>query len=143
MAITKRDRDRIISHGFSAKAKTTPMLEQADPVHPTTALAEARSAQRATRGAAPQAAPELSIVVPVFKEVANVPILVERLTRVLDGLAWEVIFVDDDSPDGTTEAARKIARTDPRVRCIRRIGRRGLAGACIEGMLASSARPSP
>lgn len=84
-------------------------------------------------------APALSVVVPVFKEVANVPILVERLTRVLDGLAWEVIFVDDDSPDGTAEAARRIARTDPRVRCIRRIGRRGLAGACIEGMLASSA----
>jgi len=83
--------------------------------------------------------PVLSVVVPVFKEVANVPILVERLTRALDGIAWEVIFVDDDSPDGTTEAARRIARTDPRVRCIRRIGRRGLAGACIEGMLASSA----
>jgi dolichol-phosphate mannosyltransferase len=85
------------------------------------------------------AAPALSVVVPVFKEVANVPILVERLTRVLDGLAWEVIFVDDDSPDGTADAARRIASANPRVRCIRRIGRRGLAGACIEGMLASSA----
>lgn len=84
-------------------------------------------------------APVLTVVVPVFKEVANVPILVERLARTLDGIAWEVIFVDDDSPDGTAEAARQIARRDPRVRCIRRIGRRGLAGACIEGMLASSA----
>jgi dolichol-phosphate mannosyltransferase len=64
---------------------------------------------------------------------------VERLSRALDGIAWEVIFVDDDSPDGTADAVRQIARTDPRVRCIRRIGRRGLAGACIEGMLASSA----
>lgn len=97
------------------------------------------TAQPTGAATSPRAAPVLSVVVPVFKEVANVPILVERLTRVLDGLAWEVIFVDDDSPDGTAEAARLIARIDPRVRCIRRIGRRGLAGACIEGMLASSA----
>ena len=50
------------------------------------------------------------------------------------------IFVDDNSPDGTAAAARKIGETDARVRCVRRIGRRGLAGACIEGMLASQAR---
>lgn len=83
--------------------------------------------------------PALSVIIPTFNEIKNVPILVERLSRVLDGIAWEVIFVDDDSPDGTSEAVRQIARLDPRVRCIRRIGRRGLAGACIEGMLASSA----
>lgn len=89
--------------------------------------------------AAVQPSPDLSVIVPTFNEIKNVPILVERLSRVLDGIAWEVIFVDDDSPDGTAEAVRQIARLDPRVRCIRRIGRRGLAGACIEGMLASSA----
>ena len=50
-----------------------------------------------------------------------------------------MIFVDDDSPDGTAEAVREAARRDARVRCIQRIGRRGLAGACIEGVLASSA----
>ncbi len=83
--------------------------------------------------------PALSVIIPTFNEIKNVPILVERLSRVLDGIAWEVIFVDDDSPDGTSEAVRQIARLDPRVRCIRRIGRRGLAGACSEGMLASSA----
>ena len=85
-------------------------------------------------------APELSVVVPTFKERDNVPLLVGKLARALAGIDWEVIFVDDNSPDGTAAAARAIGATDARVRCIRRIGRRGLAGACIEGMLASQAR---
>jgi dolichol-phosphate mannosyltransferase len=57
----------------------------------------------------------------------------------LAGLDWEVVFVDDDSPDGTAATARAIAATDKRVRCIRRIGRRGLSSAVIEGALSSSA----
>ena len=66
--------------------------------------------------------------------------IVERLRTVLAGRDWEVIFADDDFPDGTAAAARAIGEHDHRVRCIRRIGRRGLAGACIEGMLTSQAR---
>jgi len=85
-------------------------------------------------------APELSVVVPTFNERTNVPILVERLSRLLAPCDWEVVFVDDNSPDGTAAAARTIGETDNRVRCIRRIGRRGLAGACLEGMLSSQAR---
>ncbi len=85
-------------------------------------------------------APELSVVVPTYNERANIPILVERLAHVLAGCDWEVLFVDDNSPDGTAAVARAIGETDSRVRCIRRIGRRGLAGACLEGMLASQAR---
>jgi dolichol-phosphate mannosyltransferase len=86
------------------------------------------------------AAPELTVVVPTFNEGPNVPIVVERMARVLAGVAWEVIFVDDDSPDGTAAIAKALGDHDARVRCIRRVGRRGLAGACIEGMLASNAR---
>ncbi len=82
---------------------------------------------------------QLSVVVPTFNERGNVATLVQRLDAALKGIAWEVIFVDDNSPDGTTDAVRELARSDARVRCIRRIGRRGLSGACIEGMLASSA----
>jgi dolichol-phosphate mannosyltransferase len=85
-------------------------------------------------------APELSIIVPTFNERDNVPILVERLSRLLVSCDWEIVFVDDNSPDGTAAAARAIGETDSRVRCIRRVGRRGLAGACLEGMLASQAR---
>jgi dolichol-phosphate mannosyltransferase len=83
--------------------------------------------------------PELSVVVPTFNERDNVTTLFRRLEAALAGTAFEVIFVDDNSPDGTWEIVRALARADNRVRCIRRIGRRGLSGACIEGILASSA----
>lgn len=82
---------------------------------------------------------ELSIVVPTFNESANVHELLKRLGSVLGDSGWEVIFVDDDSPDETAACVREIARVDPRVRCVQRIGRRGLSSACIEGMLASAA----
>ena len=83
--------------------------------------------------------PQLSVVVPTFNERDNVTVLYRRLDATLTGIPWEVVFVDDNSPDGTWEVVRGLARQDPRVRCIRRIGRRGLSGACIEGILASSA----
>jgi dolichol-phosphate mannosyltransferase len=82
---------------------------------------------------------ELAVIVPCFNERHNVAILVDKLDNALKGISWEVIFVDDDSPDGTASIAREIAIANPRVRCIQRIGRRGLATAVIEGMLATSA----
>jgi dolichol-phosphate mannosyltransferase len=89
----------------------------------------------------PQAtgAPQLSVIVPTFNERDNVTTLFQRLGVALAGVPWEVVFVDDNSPDGTWEVVRGLALKDSRVRCIRRIGRRGLSGACIEGILASSA----
>jgi dolichol-phosphate mannosyltransferase len=89
--------------------------------------------------ALPARGPELSVVVPTFKERANVPVLLEKLEAALSGIAWEVIFVDDDSPDGTAALVKEIGASDSRVRCLRRVSRRGLAGACIEGMLFSNA----
>lgn len=82
---------------------------------------------------------QLSVIVPTFNERDNVTVLFERLAETLEGISWEVIFVDDNSPDGTWQTVQDLAQRDPRVRCIRRIGRRGLSGACIEGILASSA----
>lgn len=82
---------------------------------------------------------ELAVVVPTFNERANVPLLVAKLEEALAGVAWEAIFVDDDSPDGTAEAARELARRDPRVRVLQRIGRRGLSSACVEGVCATAA----
>ncbi len=81
----------------------------------------------------------LAVVVPTFNEKGNLRELVDRLDRTLAGIGWEVIFVDDDSPDGTAEFARELGRSDPRIRCLKRIGRRGLSSACVEGMLSTSA----
>jgi dolichol-phosphate mannosyltransferase len=82
---------------------------------------------------------ELTVVVPTYSERENIAELTRRLTNVLAGVDWEVVFVDDDSPDGTSQLAKSIASADPHVRCIRRVGRRGLSGACVEGILSSSA----
>ncbi len=82
---------------------------------------------------------ELCVIAPTFNERGNIQELVNRLRRCLAGLSWEVIFVDDDSPDGTAEYVRQLGLGDHRVRCVQRIGRRGLSSACVEGMLASSA----
>jgi dolichol-phosphate mannosyltransferase len=83
--------------------------------------------------------PVLSIIVPTFNERLNVSELVTRLDAVLKAIPWEVVFVDDDSPDGTAALIRSLAQQDGRVRCIQRFGRRGLSSACIEGILATSA----
>ena len=82
---------------------------------------------------------QLAVILPTYKERNNVARMVERLDAALSGFAWEAIFVDDNSPDGTADEIRRIARTDPRIRVIERIGRRGLASAAIEGMCASAA----
>lgn len=101
---------------------------------PAPASSERQSAARATT------APVLSVVIPTFNEVTNIPIVVERVAAQLATGSWEIIFVDDDSPDGTSAVAKRLGERDRRVRCLRRVGRRGLAGACIEGVLSSQAR---
>ena len=85
-------------------------------------------------------APVLTVVVPCYNERPNVAPLIARLDAALYGIPWEVVCVDDNSPDGTAAEVRRIAQTDARVRCIRRIGRRGLSSAVIEGALSSSAQ---
>lgn len=82
---------------------------------------------------------ELTIVVPTYNERDNVEALLARLDTALAGIAWEVVYVDDDSPDETAAQVRRFAQGDPRVRILQRIGRRGLSSAVVEGMLASSA----
>jgi dolichol-phosphate mannosyltransferase len=81
---------------------------------------------------------ELTVVVPTFNERGNIAPLLERLRRALDGIAWQAIFVDDNSPDGTAEVVKALAANDRAITCIRRVGRRGLAGAVIEGAMASA-----
>ncbi|MCA1661033.1 MAG: glycosyltransferase family 2 protein [Novosphingobium sp.] len=81
----------------------------------------------------------LAIVLPTFNERGNLRPLIARIDAALAGIGWEAIVVDDDSPDGTADEGRAISLSDPRVRVIQRIGRRGLASAAIEGMCATAA----
>ncbi|WP_193336876.1 glycosyltransferase family 2 protein [Devosia beringensis] len=83
--------------------------------------------------------PELAVIVPTFNERANVAAVVERIAVALEGIDWELVFVDDNSPDGTADAAWDLARQHDNVRCIKRLGRRGLSSACAEGILSTNA----
>jgi dolichol-phosphate mannosyltransferase len=82
---------------------------------------------------------QLSVIVPTYKEIGNVEEHFRRLDVALKGIAWEAIYVDDDSPDGTSAKLREMAQKNPQLRVIQRIERRGLASAVIEGILSSSA----
>ena len=83
--------------------------------------------------------PSLSVVVPTYEERDNIEPLVDLLESALAGIDWEVIFVDDDSKDGTAAEVARVAAGNLRVRLLHRIGRRGLSSACIEGILSSIA----
>ena len=80
-----------------------------------------------------------SIIVPAYNERDNIPLVVERLEKILPGDNWEIVFVDDDSKDGSREVLMRLSREKRHVRFIRRIGRRWLASACLEGMASSDA----
>lgn len=82
---------------------------------------------------------DLAVVVPTLNERDNVAPLVRAIKNALDGHACEIIVVDDDSPDGTADAVRELGRKDIRVRCIQRLGRRGLSSAFLEGALSTAA----
>jgi dolichol-phosphate mannosyltransferase len=97
-----------------------------------------------TRVMAPlRSGPEVAIIVPTFNERGNIAELIRRLVDCLGDRSWEVVFVDDDSPDGTADLVREHAQADSRIRCMQRIGRRGLSSACVEGMLATTADDLP
>jgi dolichol-phosphate mannosyltransferase len=82
--------------------------------------------------------PELAVIAPTFNERANIRPFIDAICRALEGIRWEIVFVDDDSPDGTSDFLLNICRTDPRVRFLRRIRRRGLSSAVVEGILSTS-----
>jgi dolichol-phosphate mannosyltransferase len=81
---------------------------------------------------------DLAVILPTYNERGNIAELISRLESCLQGLTWELIFVDDDSPDDTAAVIAEHARRDSRIRLIHRVGRRGLSSACIEGMLATT-----
>ncbi len=107
----------------------------------TQANLETDSGGSGTQAASSEAAAgvELSVVIPTYNERENITPLIRLLESALPGIAWEAIFVDDDSPDNTSELIREIGRVKPNIRCLQRINRRGLSTAVTEGILSSGA----
>jgi dolichol-phosphate mannosyltransferase len=114
------------------------VLEEID-IHSEPAPVGGESPAASPRAAAPGGGPAVSVIVPTYNEAANVRPLVAAVAQALSGVAWELIFVDDDSPDGTWREVAALAREGAPVRCIRRVGRRGLSSAVVEGVLAANA----
>jgi dolichol-phosphate mannosyltransferase len=84
-------------------------------------------------------APRLAVIVPTFNERDNIASLYGLVSEALRDIPFEFIVVDDNSPDGTAALVRELAQTHPNIRCVHRIGRRGLSSAVIEGIQASAA----
>ena len=83
--------------------------------------------------------PTLSIVIPTYNEKDNIFKILEKLKKVLKSITHEIIFVDDNSPDGTSAVIKDCIKNSSKIRLIHRIGRKGLAGAVIEGVFAANA----
>ncbi|HMA12960.1 MAG TPA: glycosyltransferase family 2 protein, partial [Steroidobacteraceae bacterium] len=94
---------------------------------------------RSIRPEATSPALELAVVVPTLNERENIAPLLAGLRKTLDGINHEIIFVDDDSTDGTPERIAEAGRLDRSIRLIRRYGRRGLSSAVTEGALSTTA----
>lgn len=81
--------------------------------------------------------PQVSVVVPTYNEAGNIPMIYDGLARALAGRAWELVVVDDDSPDGTADVVRALGRRHDNVRCIQRVQERGLCSAVHWGVQAA------
>jgi dolichol-phosphate mannosyltransferase len=108
-------------------------------MHPIETVTSGHHAASCDRQSTHSRVLDIAVVVPTYNEKLNIRPLVQRLATCLAHLNWEVIFVDDDSPDCTSAEVRSLGESDPRIRILQRIGRRGLSSACIEGMMATSA----
>lgn len=75
----------------------------------------------------------LSLILPAFNEAENLPGLIAEITAAIGALDHEIIVVDDDSPDRTWEVAERLSTSNPRARVLRRVERRGLSSAVVEG----------
>ena len=82
--------------------------------------------------------PSLSIVIPTYNERENISQILEKVRKSLRGVRYEIVFVDDNSPDGTSDEVKVFMQKSPYIHLIHRIGRRGLSGAIIEGIFASN-----
>ncbi len=77
----------------------------------------------------------LSVVLPTYNERDNIQPILNEIFQVARDYCLEILIVDDNSSDGTSELVKNLAKKDPRIRLIRRVGRFGLSSAIKEGLL--------
>ena len=75
-------------------------------------------------------------MVPTYNEAGSLPLLVDRLVKAFAGREWELVVVDDGSPDGTADIADGLGKTHP-ITVVRRPGKAGLASAVVAGFAAA------
>ena len=75
-----------------------------------------------------------SILIPTYNEKENIPELTKRIWESLSSIVFEVIFIDDNSPDHTAEVAEKLAEVYGNIKVLRRHSKLGLASAVLDGM---------
>lgn len=83
---------------------------------------------------------ELSVIIPTYNEAGNLPTLIELLGKALSGIDYEILIVDDNSPDRTWQIGEDFAARDPAIRVMRRLNERGLSSAVIAGMSVARGR---
>jgi dolichol-phosphate mannosyltransferase len=76
---------------------------------------------------------EISVILPTYNEALNLPLIIPRLQAVLKPFSYEILIMDDNSPDGTYELAERLAADTPQIRAVRRLANRGLSQAVAEG----------
>lgn len=77
----------------------------------------------------------ISIIIPTYNEVENFQVLTDRITTSLNKNEFEIIIVDDNSPDGTGELADKLSNNNDQISVIHRNSKNGLASAVVDGFL--------
>lgn len=75
----------------------------------------------------------LSLVLPTYNEAENLPELLTEIEEAMGDIPFEVVVVDDDSPDRTWEVAQRLAQEKPFLHVLRRVGQSGLSSAVLEG----------
>ncbi|MBI5223184.1 polyprenol monophosphomannose synthase [Candidatus Micrarchaeota archaeon] len=76
----------------------------------------------------------LSIIIPTYNEKENIAPLLSRIEKALASIDYEVVFVDDNSPDGTAASIRELSQSYPNVRVVVRSGKLGLTSAVLTGV---------
>lgn len=82
----------------------------------------------------------LSIIVPTYRERENIPELIDRTESSMNPSEFELIIVDDNSPDGTAQVAEDLNAKYGNIKVLKRAGKLGLSSAVLDGFESARAK---